>query len=496
MFNPVMDEVCMSVKFPFNASITHIAACSMHNSAITNNTNLPSTIVTINSNLGYHLHKWNSKESSQQPFISDPCLTNSSSTSSLSSSNSSSNIGTKRQLQDLSNLCSADTPQYIVTLDSKHIIIAPFFDNSFRVYSTETGKITQIVYGHRGLITCLVRSECNVVADFYIASGSKDCSILLWTWNAKYCQIEGNNNMCSSNNNQIVNPLPKLTLTGHETEIKSLLISAELGLIISGSLNLMLIHTTTSGDIVCYIDIRNRFKKNLLNSQSVKQLDSNTYFKNTKEASIEASLVGNNAGTKNLAQKIYSDNKSSKGENEAANQKLLSASKLDPEDYYITNLVLSRELAFIVGIAIPKKSLNKLKKQSSSTLLFTYNLRGQLMKCVSFATNSLFSPLLTTTRDGEYLIIVENHHTIKIIQSFDLTPLYALSISDLNLASNLQNSDDLNSNSKIVNVNSSKAIRSILLLDYKYLLVGLDSGKLIVYQIDFTKWHQEFSTRY
>lgn len=278
-----MDEVLSIVNFPFNASITHIAACSMHNSGIANNSNLPSTIVTINSNLGYHLHKWNPKESSQQPFTSDPCLTNASS-SSLSSSNSSSSIGSKRQLQDLSGLCTADTPQYIVTLDSKNIIIAPFFDNSFRVYSTETGKITQIVYGHRGLITCLVRSECNVVADFYIASGSKDCSILLWTWNAKYCQIEGNNNMCSSNNNQIVNPLPKLTLTGHESEIKSLLISAELGLIVSGSMNLILIHTTTNGDIVCYIDIRNRFKKNLFNSRSNRQLDgdSNSYFKNTK----------------------------------------------------------------------------------------------------------------------------------------------------------------------------------------------------------------------
>lgn len=277
-----MDEVNQILKFPFNASITHIAACSMHNSAIANNSNLPSTIVTINSNLGYHLHKWHPKESSQQPFTSDPCLTNSSSTSSLSSSNSSSSLSTKRQLQDLSGLCSADTPQYIVTLDAKHIIIAPFFDNSFRVYSTETGKITQIVYGHRGLITCIVRSECNVVADFYIASGSKDCSILLWTWNAKYSQIEGNNNMCSNNNSQIVNPLPKLTLTGHKSEIKSLLISAELGLIVSGSLNLILIHTTTNGDIVCHIDIRNRFKKNLFSSKPARQTDTNTYFKNTK----------------------------------------------------------------------------------------------------------------------------------------------------------------------------------------------------------------------
>lgn len=493
IYNTVLDEVNQILKFPFNASITHIAACSMHNSAVANNSNLPSTIVTINSNLGYHLHKWNPKESSQQPFSTDPCLSSSSSTSSLSSSNASSNVGTKRQLQDLSGLCTADTPQYIVTLDAKHIIIAPFFDNSFRVYSTIDGKITQIVYGHRGLITCIVRSECNVVADFYIASGSKDCSILLWTWNAKYSQIEGNNNMCSNNNSQIVNPLPKLTLTGHESEIKSLLISAELGLIVSGSLNLILIHTTTNGDIVCYIDIRNRFKKNLFCARPTKQMDSNTYFKNTKEASIEASLIGPSSGNKNLAAKIYPDsneNDSTVDLESQAQKAILSASKIDPEDYFITNLVLSRELAFIVGIAIPKKSLTKLKKQTSSTLLFTYNLRGQLMKCVSFSTNSSFNPLLTTTRDGEYLIIVENHHTVKIIQSFDLTPLYALSISDLNLSSSLQNNDE--SNSKMVN--GSKAIRSILLLDYKYLLVGLDSGKLIIYNIDFNKWHHEFSS--
>lgn len=103
------------------------------------------------------------------------------------------------------------------------------------------------------------------------------------------------------------------------------------------------------------------------------------------------------------------------------------------------------------------------------------------MKCVSFSTNSSFSPLLTTTRDGEYLIIVENHHTIKIIQTFDLTPLYALQSND----------ESISNNGKVVNV--SKAIRSILLLDYKYLLVGLDSGKLIIYMLDFNKWHYEWS---
>lgn len=76
----------------------------MHNAAVSSGISLPSTIVTINSNLGYHLHKWNAKENHQQPFTTDPCLTSSSS-STLSSSNMSSNISTKRQLQDLSGLC-------------------------------------------------------------------------------------------------------------------------------------------------------------------------------------------------------------------------------------------------------------------------------------------------------------------------------------------------------------------------------------------------------
>ena len=33
-------------------------------------------------------------------------------------------------------------------------------------------------------------------------------------------------------------------------------------------------------------------------------------------------------------------------------------------------------------------------------------------------------------------------------------------------------------------------------MDYKYLLVGLDCGKLLIYNIDFNRWHHEYSSRY
>ena len=258
MFSPVLEELCMAIKFPFNAPIVHVAACSLHSCAAAGSSvagsgggQLPTTIVTVNGAIGYHLHRWNAKEHPQQPFAADP-TTLLSGSSAGGSSGSSGNL--RRQLQDLSNFSSSESTslQVIVTLDAKHLIVAPFFDNSFRVYSTETGKLVQIVYGHRAPVTCLARSECNVVADFYIASGSRDCSILLWTWNAKYGQVEG---AVGGNN---ANPLPKLTLTGHESEVVSLLISAELGLIVSGSCNLILLHTTSGGDCICSIDVRCR----------------------------------------------------------------------------------------------------------------------------------------------------------------------------------------------------------------------------------------------
>lgn len=176
----------------------------------------------------------------------------------------------------------------------------------------------------------------------------------------------------------------------------------------------------------------------------------------------------------------------------------------DEQDYLITNLVMSRELAFIIGIAHPidsssdegdskPSSAKKLSRTNSrieksehsqSSLLFSYNLRGCLMKCISFGAGNFSRPrdtsLLTATRDGEYIIMTENANVIKILRTFDLTPLYALNTSEL--ATQFQGEQN--------------RIKSLTLADFKFLLVGLENGKLIVYNVDFNRWHHEYSSRY
>lgn len=114
---------------------------------------------------------------------------------------------------------------FVTTVDSKFLIACGFWDNSFRVFSTETAKIVQIIFGHYGVVTCLSRSECNITSDCYIASGSADCTVLLWHWNARTQTIVGEGEV----------PTPRATLTGHEQPVSSVVISAELGLVVSGS---------------------------------------------------------------------------------------------------------------------------------------------------------------------------------------------------------------------------------------------------------------------
>ena len=128
----------------------------------------------------------------------------------------------------------------IVTSFARFVIAGGFWDNSFRVYSAETAKICQIVFGHYGVVTCLARSECNNTSDCYIVSGSEDCTVLLWHWNARSKAIVGEGEV----------PTPRAILTGHEHTITCAVISAELGLVISGArFGPLLVHTTF-GDLL------------------------------------------------------------------------------------------------------------------------------------------------------------------------------------------------------------------------------------------------------
>ena len=56
-----------------------------------------------------------------------------------------------------------------------------------------SAKICQVVYGHFDVVTCLARSECNITQDCYVVTGSKDCTAMVWHWNAKQLSILGDN---------------------------------------------------------------------------------------------------------------------------------------------------------------------------------------------------------------------------------------------------------------------------------------------------------------
>lgn len=231
MFNTMPDDVCMSLKFHLNSPIIHISANTYPQLP------LPS-VITVTANHQFAVNRWNCNytaniqgpsyadnshnQPQNLPLTMDPLL------SQTTAHNNNSAASIKRHLGDnFSQKIKIRANCYVTTVDSRFLVACGFWDNSFRVFSTETAKIVQIVFGHFDVVTCLSRSECNITSDCYIASGSADCTILLWHWNARTQSIVGEGEV----------PTPRATLTGHEQAVTSVVISAELGLVVSGSIS-------------------------------------------------------------------------------------------------------------------------------------------------------------------------------------------------------------------------------------------------------------------
>ncbi|UYV62662.1 LRBA [Cordylochernes scorpioides] len=225
MFSPVAEEVCMIMKFLSNSPICHLSANTYPQLP------LPS-VVTVSCNHNFAVNRWNPFYSGplHQPPYSEPPQSSPSQLPLAIDPLLMVNVAPhKRHLGDnFSQRVRMRSCCFVTTVDSKFLIACGFWDNSFRVFSTESAKIVQIVYGHFGVVTCLARSECNITSDCYVASGSEDCTVLLWHWTARTQAIAGD-----SSNPEM--PTPRATLTGHESEVTSIVVSAELGLVVSGS---------------------------------------------------------------------------------------------------------------------------------------------------------------------------------------------------------------------------------------------------------------------
>ncbi|XP_072155979.1 neurobeachin isoform X4 [Bemisia tabaci] len=375
MFTTVADDVCMTMKFQSHSGICHLSANTYPQLP------LPS-VVSVSASLQFAVNKWNSNYSllvqspsyaetpgphtanTNLPLFMDPLL---------SQSNNSNIIAQKRHLGDnFSQKLKIRSNCFVTTVDSRFLIACGFWDNSFRVFSTESAKIVQIVFGHYGVVTCLSRSECNITSDCYIASGSADCTVLLWHWNARSQTIVGEGDI----------PTPRATLTGHDNPVVTVVISAELGLVISASQNGPVLVHTTFGDLL---------------------------------RSLEAP-VGFNS----------------------------------PEC-----IAMSRE-----GIIVVTYERGHIA---------TFTINGNRMRHETHADN-LHCMLLS--RDGEYLITGGEKGIVEVWRAFNLALLYAFPACDT-------------------------AIRSIALTpDQKFLLAGLSSGMIVVFHIDFNRWHHEFQQRY
>ncbi|XP_030648233.1 neurobeachin a isoform X4 [Chanos chanos] len=237
MFKDQMQQdVIMVLKFPSNSPVTHVAANTLPHLSV------PAAVTVTCSRL-FAVNRWHNtvglrgapgyslEQAHHLPIEMDPLIAN----------NSGMN---KRQITDLvDQSIQINTHCFVVTADNRYILVCGFWDKSFRVYSTDTGKLTQIVFGHWDVVTCLARSESYIGGDCYIVSGSRDATLLLWYWS-------GRHHIIGDNPNNSDYPAPRAVLTGHDHEVVCVSVCAELGLVISGAKEgPCLVHTIT-GDLL------------------------------------------------------------------------------------------------------------------------------------------------------------------------------------------------------------------------------------------------------
>ncbi|TGZ55258.1 hypothetical protein CRM22_010440 [Opisthorchis felineus] len=289
--------------------------------------------------------------------------------------------------------------QFATILDNRGLLVCGYDDCSFRLYSMETAHFLQAVYGHFDIVTCISHSECQPGDHCYLATGSRDCTVKLWIYNTRRLTILGDraNGHASS----------LVTIIGHETEITSVSVSAELGVIISGSkAGTCLLHTT-----------RGKLLRQLVTLSPV-----------------SSPQPGNSENTS------------------------LSISSLSP----IRFASYHREGYLLVQIG--------------STTLNLYTLNGKLIKSsdlnhLAAVTNYELTAVVFSTC-GRYLLVAGSDGVVWVLHSHSLAPIHTFPRCDAPIRS----------------LAATKAQR--------FLLVGLSTGSLVVFYLDFSRWHDEFQERY
>ncbi|XP_026972936.1 lipopolysaccharide-responsive and beige-like anchor protein isoform X1 [Sagmatias obliquidens] len=210
-------DVIMVLKFPSNSPVTHVAANTQPGLATP-------AVITVTANRLFAVNKWHNLPAHQGAVQDQPCQLPVEIDPLIAS-----NTGMhRRQITDLlDQSIQVHSQCFVITSDNRYVLLCGFWDKSFRVYSADTGKLIQVVFGHWDVVTCLTRSESYIGGNCYILSGSRDATLLLWYWNGRSSGIGDNPGSETTT--------PRAILTGHDSEITCAAVCAELGLVLSGS---------------------------------------------------------------------------------------------------------------------------------------------------------------------------------------------------------------------------------------------------------------------
>lgn len=389
MFQSCQDDLCMLMKFISNSSIVHLSANTF--------AQLPyPTVISIANNLVFALNKWNNNYTGPTASALAPALSPSENSSEslanapinlpltvdpLLAAGNPSQPPPRRHLGDaLDQRLKIRFNNFVTTVESRSIIVCGYPDYSFRVIDTDSARVRQVIYGHSDVVTCLTRSEANLFADCYIASGSLDCTVVLWHWNAQMQAIAGEYNIPGEP------AAPRAILTGHDAHITMISVSAEHGLVLSASKDGTVLIHTTQGDLLRRIEPRN--------ASEICQLGVNLLLM-SRECIITV-LYGN--------------------------------------DHLTTFTTSGRQLGYL-----------RAPEHISCGVL---------------------------SRDCEYIVVGSEEGRVSVLRVFPLQLLYSFQQTD-------------------------SSVRSVALSsNQRFVLAGLDSGAVVVFNIDFNRWHYEYRHRY
>ncbi|KAH3744448.1 neurobeachin 2 [Pelomyxa schiedti] len=123
---------------------------------------------------------------------------------------------------------------FAVSVDGSYIVTCGHWDNSIKVSSVESRKLTQSIIKHKDIVTCIMIGQDGQT----LLSGSKDTTLMVW-------------NIDYQGNSFFIHETPRAILCGHDDEVTCLDINYELDITVSGSKDgTCILHTMRRGQFV------------------------------------------------------------------------------------------------------------------------------------------------------------------------------------------------------------------------------------------------------